>query len=40
MEYDGITDVTGITVGHYTDREAATGCTVVFARGAPSEGWT
>ncbi len=26
----GITDVAGIRVGHYTDREAATGCTVVL----------
>src|SRR5262245_35154704 len=25
-----ITDVTGIKVGHWTDREAATGCTVVL----------
>ena len=25
-----ITDIPGITVGHYTDREAATGCTVVL----------
>ena len=25
-----ITDVPGITVGHYTDREAVTGCTVVL----------
>jgi len=28
--YNAITDVTGIKVGHYTDREAATGCTVVL----------
>jgi L-aminopeptidase/D-esterase-like protein len=27
---DGITDVTGISVGHYTDLDAATGCTVVL----------
>ena len=26
----GITDVPGITVGHWTDRTAATGCTVVL----------
>lgn len=26
----GITDIPGIRVGHYTDREAATGCTVVL----------
>lgn len=26
----GITDVPGIKVGHYTDRDAATGCTVVL----------
>lgn len=25
-----ITDVAGIKVGHYTDREAATGCTAVL----------
>ncbi|MDP2953802.1 MAG: P1 family peptidase [Chloroflexota bacterium] len=28
--YHAITDVLGIQVGHYTDREAATGCTVVL----------
>ncbi len=28
--YNAITDVDGITVGHYTDTEAATGCTVVL----------
>lgn len=28
--HNAITDVDGITVGHYTDREAATGCTVVL----------
>jgi len=28
--YDAITDVTGLKVGHYTDPEAATGCTVVL----------
>lgn len=27
---NGITDVAGIKVGHYTDREAATGCTVIL----------
>ena len=27
---DGITDVEGIRVGHYTDREARTGCTVIL----------
>ena len=30
MTGDGITSVPGISVGHYTDREAATGCTVVL----------
>ena len=30
MEGDSITDVSGIGVGHYTDRQAATGCTVVL----------
>jgi L-aminopeptidase/D-esterase-like protein len=28
--YNGITDVPGIKVGHYTDEEAATGCTVIL----------
>ncbi len=28
--FDAITDVEGLRVGHYTDREAATGCTVVL----------
>jgi len=28
-----ITDVTGIKVGHYTDREGVTGCTVVLCEG-------
>lgn len=28
--YDSITDVDGITVGHYTNRNSATGCTVVM----------
>src|SRR3954469_17737146 len=32
---DAITDVPGIRVGHWTDRRAATGCTVVIcAKGA------
>ncbi|TAK56859.1 MAG: peptidase S58 family protein [Dehalococcoidia bacterium] len=30
MESGSITDVTGIRVGHWTDRRAATGCTVVL----------
>ena len=30
--YNAITDVEGIEVGHYTDLEAATGCTVVLCR--------
>ena len=30
MGVDGITDVEGVRVGHYTDLEAATGCTVVL----------
>lgn len=29
-KYDAITDVPGIKVGHWTDRNAATGCTVVL----------
>lgn len=28
--YNAITDVPGIKVGHYTDRQAATGCTVII----------
>jgi L-aminopeptidase/D-esterase-like protein len=28
--YNALTDIEGIKVGHYTDREAATGCTVVL----------
>jgi len=31
--HDGITDVKGIKVGHYTDREGITGCTVVLCEG-------
>ncbi len=31
--HDAITDVPGIKVGHYTDLEAATGCTVVLCEG-------
>ena len=30
MESYGITDVPGVRVGHYTDRQHATGCTVVL----------
>ena len=30
--YDAITDVPGIKVGHYTDSQAATGCTVVLCQ--------
>ncbi len=33
MTPTAITDVQGIEVGHYTDTEAATGCTVVMCRG-------
>ena len=28
--YNAVTDVPGIKVGHYTDKEAATGCTVIL----------
>ena len=28
--YNAITDVTGLKVGHYTDKEAVTGCTVIL----------
>ncbi len=31
--HNGITDVKGIKVGHYTDREGITGCTVVLCEG-------
>jgi L-aminopeptidase/D-esterase-like protein len=31
--HNAITDAQGIKVGHYTDREAATGCTVVLCEG-------
>ena len=30
MTFNGLTDVPGVKVGHYTDRHAATGCTVVL----------
>jgi L-aminopeptidase/D-esterase-like protein len=30
---DSITEVPGLLVGHWTDREAATGCTVVLLPG-------
>jgi len=30
MMHNAITDVPGIKVGHYTDKEAATGCTVIL----------
>lgn len=30
MDTDGITQVAGLSVGHWSDREAATGCTVVL----------
>ena len=30
MNYDAITDVSGIKVGHWTNKRAATGCTVVL----------
>ena len=32
MSYDAITDVSGIKVGHWTDKRAATGCTVVLCQ--------
>ena len=36
MRYEGtLTDIEGIRVGHYTDKEALTGCTaILFDRGA------
>ena len=36
--FDAITDVPGIEVGHYTDRQRATGCTVVLARAGATPG--
>ena len=30
VTYDAITDVLGIKVGHYADKKAATGCTVIL----------
>lgn len=36
--HDAITDVPGIEVGHYTDLEHATGCTVVLARAGATPG--
>ena len=36
---DAITDVDGITVGHWTNRRAATGCTVVLARDGAVAGY-
>jgi len=35
---NAITDVPGIKVGHYTDKESATGCTVVLCEEGGS-GW-
>ncbi len=35
---DAITDVPGIKVGHYTDRDAATGCTVVLCENGATGG--
>ncbi len=35
---DSITDITGIKVGHYTDLDAATGCTVVLCEQGASAG--
>ena len=36
--YDGITDVSGVKVGHYTDKRAVTGCTVVLCEGGAVAG--
>lgn len=35
---DSITDVEGVRVGHWTDKEAATGCTVVLCEGGAVAG--
>jgi L-aminopeptidase/D-esterase-like protein len=36
--HDAITDVSGLKVGHYTDRDAATGCTVVLCEDGATGG--
>src|SRR3954453_23133964 len=36
--HDAITDVAGIEVGHWSDLEALTGCTVVLRRAGPQAG--
>jgi L-aminopeptidase/D-esterase-like protein len=36
--HNGITDVQGIKVGHYTDRDGITGCTVVLCEGGAMGG--
>jgi L-aminopeptidase/D-esterase-like protein len=36
--YRFITDVSGIKVGHHTDEEAATGCTVVLCEPGAAAG--
>ncbi len=36
--YDAITDVPGLEVGHYTDLQNATGCTVALARAGATPG--
>src|SRR4030066_1974189 len=36
--YNAITDVSGIKVGHYTDKDAATGCTVILCEGGAVAG--
>jgi L-aminopeptidase/D-esterase-like protein len=36
--YNAITDVSGIKVGHYTDKKAVTGCTVVLCEGGAVAG--
>ena len=36
---DAITDVPGVTVGHWTDRRRATGCTVVLVEGGATPGY-
>ena len=38
MGSDGVTGVPGIRVGHYTDRDAATGCTVVLCEEGAADG--
>ena len=35
--YSAITDVSGVKVGHYTDKKAVTGCTVILCEPAAKD---